>query len=154
MSARRNAFPIKEQKQMTDTTETAEETASRSQMWKHEDFVEWATEEGKLDPSASQAETIAVFAANRNAYRATERYRDLVESHKAEASEAAAARKEAREAERAEKAAAKEAEKAEKAAAKEKAETTEKAPAKAAAKKVAASTKKAAAKAAADNPFD
>lgn len=133
---------------MADT----EETASRSQMWKHEDFVEWATEEGLLTAKSSQAETIAVFAANRNAYRKTARYRDMVEAHKGEAQEAAAARKAERAAAAAERKAAKEA------AAKEKAAKAEKAPAKAPAKKAAAkATTKARSKATAasdENPFD
>lgn len=136
--------------------ETETEKVSRSQVWKHQDFVEWATEEGLLDAKAGQAETIAVFAANRNAYRKTERYRTLVDSHKEEATAAAAERKEAAAKARAEKAAEREAAKAEKAAAKEtakEAETT-KAPAKAAAPAKKTAAKKAAAKASEENPFD
>lgn len=86
-------------------TETTEETPLRSQMWKHEDFVEWASEDGYLDSDAEQAMTIAVFAAKRNEYRKTSRYRDLVESHREEAEEAkktaAAERKAKRDAEKA-----------------------------------------------------
>lgn len=119
-------------------TET-EETPMRSQMWKHEDFVEWATEEGYLDPKADQASTIAVFAAKRNEYRKTDRYRDLVESHREEAAEAKAAAAK----ERKEKAAAAKAEKAE----------TKKAPAKkTAAKKTTARKRKASTEE--ENPFD
>ena len=123
-----------------------EETTNRSQMWKHEDFVEWATEEGLITPKSSQAEVVAAFAANRNDYRKTDRYRDLVESHKESAAEAAAARKaaaaEKRAAAKAEKEAA--AAKAEKEAAAAKAE---KAPAK-------ATSKTSKAKATDENPFD
>ena len=61
-------------------TDTATQAELRSQMYKHNDFVNWATSEGFLKPSMSQAETIAVFAAKRNAYRATERYATLREA--------------------------------------------------------------------------
>jgi hypothetical protein len=122
-------------------TAEVEETPMRSQMWKHEDFVEWATEEGLLGSDADQATTIAVFAANRNKYRATSRYRDLVESHREEAEtakkEAAAARKAKAAAEKAEKPVAK------KAAAK-----------KTVAKKTTARTGSKAKASAEDNPFD
>ena len=118
------------------------ETTSRSQMWKHEDFVEWATEEGILSKGMSQAEVIAGFAANRNAYRRTDRYRSLVESHREDAAEA-----------KAEAAAARKA-----AAAEKKAAEAEKAPAKATAKKAAAPAKKTTArrggKSTEENPFD
>ena len=124
----------------TATEET--ETVSRSQMWKHEDFVEWATAEGILTPKMSQAETIAGFAANRNAYRKTPRYRSLVESHREDAASEKEAAAEARKAERAAKAEA--AAKAEKAAPK-----AEAAPAKATAKR----TSKKAAASTEENPF-
>lgn len=122
-------------------TEETEETPMRSQMWKHEDFVEWATEEEYLDPKADQATTIAVFAAKRNEYRRTERYRDLVEEHResaAEAKQAAAAERKAK----------KEAEKA-----KEKPAAAKKAPAKKTAAKKTTSKRRGAA-ASEENPFD
>jgi hypothetical protein len=129
---------------MPTATETEAERVSRSQMWKHEDFVEWATEEGLLSPKATQAQTISVFAANRNAYRRTDRYRSMVDSHRETAAETRAAAqaeaKAAREAKAAEKATA------EKAPAKKAA-----APAKAAAKKTTSRSKAAASE---DNPFD
>ena len=123
-------------------TETEETTELRSQMWKHEDFVEWATEEGYLTSKMSQAQTIAVFAAKRNEYRRTDRYRSMVESHREDAAEAKAEAAAARKAANAEKKAA-----AEKAAPKEKA-----APAKAAAKKTTAA--KRGGKSTEENPFD
>lgn len=133
---------------MADT----EETTSRSQMWKHEDFVEWATEEGLITSKSSQAEVVAAFAANRNAYRKTERYTDLVESHKAELAEAKEARKAERAAAAAERKAEREAAKAEKA---EKAKATKKAPAKKAAAKKTTSKRRGKASADTDeNPFD
>lgn len=102
-----------------DTTETEEERASRSQMWKHEDIFQWLIDEGKLTPTSSGPEVIAAFAANRNAYRKTDRYAALVASH-AESSVAEREQaKVAREAEKAERAAARAAAKAEKDAAKE-----------------------------------
>ena len=83
-------------KETQETPET-QETALRSQMWKHEDFVEWATEEGILDVDDDQPTTIAIFAAKRNLYRATDRYRTMVEDHResaaTEKAEAAAERK-------------------------------------------------------------
>lgn len=136
-------------------TETA---VSRSQMFKHVDFVEWATEQGLLNPKMGQAETIAVFAANRNAYRATDRYRALADAgdpQKAARDAERAAAKEAKAKERAEaqaaKAAEREAAKATKAAAKAaKAAPAPAAPAKAT--KATKATKKAAASS--ENPFD
>ena len=127
---------------MATATETEAEKVSRSQMWKHEDFVSWAQGEGLLPSNASQAQTISVFAANRNAYRRTDRYRNMVDSHREDASTAKAEAAEARKAERAAKAAEAAAEKpATKAAAKPAA-----APAKATRKaKGTASTE--------DNPF-
>lgn len=107
------------------------ETTSRSQMYKHEDAAAWLTEQGLIDADSTQGEVIAAFAANRNAYRRTDRYRALVEAgdpskaEQAAAKEAAKAEKEAakavkaqeREEAKAAKAAVKEAEKATKAAA-------------------------------------
>src|SRR5512143_3650863 len=104
---------------------------ARSHMYKHQDIVDWLTEEGHITPKSTQAETIAAAFANRNAYRATERYRDLVEAHKGDA-EAAAAERAAERAAKPAKAA-----KATKAAVK--------APAKAAAKKASKAS---------DSPFD
>lgn len=142
-------------------TETAEETASRSQMWKHEDAVAWLTEEGLINAKSSQAEVVAAFAANRNRYRRTERYQNLENPNTAAREAAKAAKAQEREAKAAERAAAKEAKAKEKAAAAEakaaetaaakaaKAEPT-KAPAKAAKATKATKATKASA---ADNPF-
>lgn len=111
---------------MPDTTEETEtERTSRSQMFKHEDIVGFLTDEGLITPQSSQAEVIAAFAANRNRYRRTDRYRNLVETHRSAGAEAVEARK-------AERAAAKAAKAEERAAAKE-AKATEAAAAKAAA---------------------
>jgi hypothetical protein len=127
-AGRQSAKPTPERgNEMTDTAtvpeqETEEERASRSQMYKHEDIVAWLTEEGKLTAESTQAETIAAFAANRNAYRKTDRYRQLVASH-AESTEAQRAEAQAaREAAKAEKAAARQAEKEAKEAARAAAE--------------------------------
>jgi len=133
---------------MTEDIEATEgESAGlRSQMWKHEDIPEWLTELGIIDERSTQAEVIAAFAAKRNEYRRTDRYRALVDNH----AEALSAEREERAAERA---AAKEAKAAERAAAKEAkaAEASEsEAPKKASPKK--ASPKKASAKKAAVNP--
>lgn len=140
---------------MADT----EETVSRSQMWKHEDAYEWLLSEGLISKTSTGPEIIAAFAANRNAYRKTDRYRSLVESHadviasereqaKAERAEKRAAEKAERDAERA---AAKEAKAAEREAAKA---SKAAAPAKKAAKatKATKATKKAAATKG-DDPF-
>lgn len=141
---------------MSDTA-----TVTRSQMFKHEDFVQWATEQGLLKGGESPAQTIAVFAANRNAYRKTPRYLSLREAGdptKAERDAARQAEKEQKAAqratERAEKQAAKEAAAAEKAAKAEGAAT--KAPPKEAVAAPAKATKKAtkASKATPANPFD
>lgn len=105
-----------------ETEETEAEAVSRSQMWKHEDIYEWLTEEGEIDSESSGPEIIAAFAARRNAYRKTQRYIDLVESHAKEAEEAKAARAEARETAKAEREAAKAAAAEEKAKAKAEAE--------------------------------
>ncbi len=145
-----------------DTTEGG--TELRSQVWKHEDFVQWATDEGFMPENASPAQAIAVFAAKRVAYRQTDRYRGLVDTHrnsKAEQAEARAAeRAQAKEAKAAEaeeakaaKAAEREAARAEKAAAKATASTeATPAPAKAAAVKKTAPAK-ATKKAVAADPF-
>lgn len=128
-------------------TETVER-ANRSQMYKHEDVVGWLTDEGHISPNSTQAEVIAAFAANRNAYRKTDRYRNLVQSHASESQAASEARKAEREA-------AKEAKAAERAAAKEAKAAKEAAtpaepptPAKATRK-----SRKAAAETTEDNPF-
>lgn len=150
---------------MPEEVEQEEEAVSRSQMWKHEDIVAWLTEEGVIDADSSQAEVVAAFAANRNTYRKTDRYRNLVESHKGSAEEEKAARAVEREAAKAERAAEREAAKVAKAeaaaakAAAAPAEAAPAAPAKAAAKatkvsgakKVAKSTKASASTA--ENPF-
>lgn len=114
----------------TTTEETAEEAASRSQMEKHEAFVEWydSTYGGSL-ADLSPAEVIAAFAAKRNEFRRSEGYLsqwgpEAREARKAER----AAEREAKAAERAAAKAEKEKAKAEKAKAAEKA--TKKAPAK------------------------
>lgn len=128
-----------------------------SQMWKHEDIVEWLTDEGKITPKSSQAEVIAAFAANRNAYRRTERYHTLVEGHGATLEAERAAAKEAKAAERAQ---AREAKAAEKAAAKAAADAAKPAPAAKATKATAPAAPakaKRGAKAAAsteENPFE
>ena len=128
---------------MTEDIEATEgESAGlRSQMWKHEDIVEWLTELGIIDERSTQAEVIAAFAAKRNEYRRTDRYRALVDNH----AEALSAEREERAAERA---AAKEAKAAERAAAKE-AKAAEASESEAPKK---ASPKKASAKKAAVNP--
>jgi len=136
---------------MTEDIEATEgESAGlRSQMWKHEDIVEWLTELGIIDERSTQAEVIAAFAAKRNEYRRTDRYRALVDNHAAERAAAkeakAAERAAAKEAKAAERAAAKEAKAAERAAAKEAEASESEAPKK-------ASPKKASAKKAAVNP--
>lgn len=148
------------------TTPATEETttASRSQMYKHEDFVAWATSEGLMDGTESPVEAIAVFAANRGKWRKTPRYRALRESGDPAANERKAERDAARAAKAEERAAAKEARAAERAAKAEAAAAAKAAaPAKApAAKKTAAPATKAPAKAtkaakkgtaASDNPF-
>lgn len=73
-----------------------EEAASRSQMWRHELFVEWAQSEGVNLESQSAVDVIAYFAANRNNFRATDLYRNGVEEHRGEAEAQKAARAEAR----------------------------------------------------------
>lgn len=144
-------------------TETEQERVSRSQMYKHEDVVGWLTDEGFITPQSTQAEVIAAFAAQRNAYRRTERYATLVATHAEEGKAAKAEATAAREAAKAERAEARAAAKAEKEAAKaaaeaEKAAAAEAAPAEKPAKATRAS-KRAAAKAADagegdENPFD
>jgi hypothetical protein len=123
-----------------------ETKTSRSQLWKHQDAVNWLTEQGHITPKSSQAEVVAAFAANRNAYRKTDQYRTLVDGR---AETTAAEKAAASAAKAATKAAAKAAEaKAPKAAAKE----TTKAPTKAATKAASKASSKASSKA--DSPFD
>ena len=124
---------------------------SRSQMHKHEDLVDYLTSEGHINPKSTQAEVIAAAFANRNEYRSTDRYRNLVDTHRASAEQAKAQR-----------AAEREAAKAQKAAEAEAAKTAEPKATKAAASKAApAKAAKAPAKAAkkapatkGDNPFE
>jgi hypothetical protein len=134
------------------------ETATRgrgSQMWKHQDAVNWLTEQGHINPQSSQAEVIAAFAARRNEYRRTDRYRSLVDNH---AETAGAEREAAKAAKAAERQAAKEAKAAEKAAQPAKATRASKAAATEAAPAAPAKAKRGARKAAAaaseENPFD
>lgn len=127
--------------------QTEEAAELRSQMWKHELFVEWAASEGVDLSAQSAAEVIAYFAARRNAFRATDLYRKAVENHRGEAEAAKAQRAELRAK------AAKEA-KATKAATKAPAKATKQA-AKAPAKKTAAKRGgKTAATSTDDSPFD
>lgn len=136
--------------------ETAEETVeagSRSQMWKHEDAFDWLVSEGHLTEDASGPEIIAAFAARRNEYRRTDRYKALVESHAAEAEEARQRRAEEREAAKA----AREAEKAAKAEEKAKAEEAKAAKEsgeKPAAKKATSRRRKTTKSDDGDSPFD
>jgi hypothetical protein len=105
---------------MADEVEEVEGTGLRSQMWKHEAMVEWLSEVKEYGDLSewSPAEVIAIAFAHRNEWRRTDTYRNLVESHAAEAEEARAAKAAAREEEKAAKAAEREAAKAEKEAAK------------------------------------
>lgn len=147
MSTTEAVPPNRKEQEMADT-ETV--TVSRSQMWKHQDAVNWLTEQGLITPKSTQAETIAAFAANRNAYRKTAQYRSLVsgraESTQAEKEAAKAVKAQAREAAKATKAAEKAA-----AAPKPTKAATKAAPAKAATKAASKATK-AASKS--DSPFD
>jgi hypothetical protein len=61
---------------MTDTEiEVEEEAASRSQMEKHEAFVEWYGSEYGVDLNECSApDIIAAFAAKRNEFRRSEGY--------------------------------------------------------------------------------
>jgi len=144
-----------------EVEETEEEGGLRSQMFKHEGQVAFINEQYGIDlDELSAAEILAYGYATRVAWRKTDTYRELVESHKAEASEAAAAAKAEREAAREARAAAKAEAAAAKAAAPAapaqkatKATAAKKAPAKAAAPtKATRATKKASASA--DSPFD
>lgn len=129
--------------------EVEAEGGLRSQMWKHEAFVEWLGEAYNVDlDTLSAAEVIAWFAAKRNEWRKTPGYRGLVNSHKAEAAEAAAERAAARKAAAAEKKAAAPAKKATKATAKAAPAKATKATKKAPAKKATKAT------ATEENPFD
>lgn len=137
----------------TEETETAE-VGARSQMERHEAFVEWFnTEYGEDLNTCDAASIIAKFAAKRNEFRRSKFYLDQwgpaarAKRDAAAAKEAAAKkaeREKAKKAADAEKAkAAKEAAAAKKAAAKAAPKT---APAKTTASKPKASTKKAASK--------
>jgi hypothetical protein len=134
-------------------------SVSRSQTWKHEDFIAWATGEGLMTADASPLEAISTFAANRGKWRKTPRYRTMVTGRKETAAAERTARTEARKAERAVAAEAKKAEREAAKAAKAAEAAAAPAPTKAAAKKAAAApakaTKatKASAAAASDNPF-
>lgn len=129
--------------------ETTEESGPRSQMWKHEAMVTWLESENDVDLSeASAAEVIALAFAQRVPWRKSDTYRNLVESHAAEADaarEAKAAEREAakvaREEEKAAKAAAKAEADAAKAAAKESGEAEKPAPKKRASRSRAKATK-------------
>lgn len=127
--------------------EAAEESELRSQMYKHELFVEWAGENGVDLNSKSAAEVIAYFAAKRNDFRKSDTYLNGVEAHKGEA-EAAKAERAAMRAANAKEAKPAKAAKATKAA--KKAPAKKAAPAKATRKGARA----AAAAASDDSPFD
>lgn len=103
---------------MSDETSRGGNT---SQMYKHEDVYEWLLEEGIITPKSTGPEIIAAFAARRNDYRKTDRYEQLIESHKAEQEAAAEAERERKAAEREARAAEREKEAAEKKAKAEKA---------------------------------
>lgn len=157
---------------MSEEQEQAERE-SRSQMYKHEDIFEWLKEEGALTDESTGPEIIAAFAANRNRYRKTERYANLVRTYndgaEARAEEARAAKEAAKAAKDAEREQAKAAKAAEKEAAKAEREAAAKAKAEEKAAKESAKTEpvkaeKPAAKAAKkggkaaaateENPFD
>lgn len=85
-------------------------TAVGSQMWKHEDLVEYIEDETGEDLSKMEpAEVVGLAFKYRNQWRKTSRYEDLVESHREEADER---RKERQKERRAEKAASAPAKKA------------------------------------------
>ena len=85
---------------MAKTEEAEETTELRSQMYKHELFVEWMEEEYGVDLEKEAAATvIAWFAAKRNEFRKSATYEAGVEEHKKEA-EAERKRKAAERAER------------------------------------------------------
>jgi hypothetical protein len=125
-----------------------EERTSRSQMVKHEDAYNWLVEQGHINAKSSGPEVIAAFAARRNEYRRTDRYRNLVDGIASSREAQAAERAQAREAAKAEKAAAAEKAKADKAAA------AKAKPAKTAAKATKATAKASKASASDDNPFE
>lgn len=151
-------------------TATTPTKVSRSQTYKHQDFISWAISEGLMTATATPLEAISTFAANRGKWRKTPRYKNL----RTAGDPAAAERKATRDAERAAKATASAAAKAAKAAEREAAKVAKAAaapvkaaakttkaaakkqaaaPTKAAAKKTTAAKKSAAAAPAGDNPF-
>lgn len=126
--------------------EVEDEGGLRSQVWRHEAFVEWCNEQYDLNlDSLSAAEIIAWFAAKRNEFRKTDFYTETVAEHAAQVEAEKEAKAEAR--------AAAKAEKGDKPAKKASAK-------KATAKKATKATKtvkkavKKASKASDDNPFD
>jgi hypothetical protein len=120
-------------------------------MWKHQDAVNWLTDQGLITPKSSHAEVIAAFAANRNRYRKSEQYLGLVGSHAETAAAEKAAAKEARAAERA---AAKAAADAAKPAKEAKPAKAAAAPAKATTKATKAPAKAASKASKSESPFD
>jgi hypothetical protein len=138
--------------QVAAVTEVEETSGPKSQSWKHEAMVDWINSTYGVDlDTLTAAEIVAYAFAYRNAWRATDTYRSLIDGRKGQAEAEKAERKAARDAAAAERKAA---------AAAEKAAAKKAAPAKAAAKKAPAkaAAKKAPAKKAAattgDNPFE
>lgn len=70
-------------------TKTTPPPSAGSQMWKHEDLVDYIEEEtGEKMSSKSAAEVIGLAFKYRTQWRKTSRYEDLVEAHREEAQEA------------------------------------------------------------------